>query len=95
MSESVGLDLLPEPDNITLKVLILLLNKSPIGKSGVYTELEKSNKTVQPRIDKMVDSGLISAKSIAKPFGMIKLSLTPKGRQVAEKLAEIEKILKG
>lgn len=84
---------LPEPDNLTLRILVFLLREGATSKSSVYFALERSNKTIQPRIDKLVEIGLVKETPIEKPYGKKMMELTPKGRQVAEKLGEIEKIL--
>ncbi|QLH74971.1 MAG: hypothetical protein HPY73_05650 [Methanomassiliicoccales archaeon] len=83
------------PDNISIQILYCLHQNGRMVKSVLYSRLEKSNKTIQPRVDEMVATGLISETIEERPPKRKWVELTEKGRKVAEKLEEIEGILGG
>ncbi|MFA5311957.1 MAG: hypothetical protein WC375_01405 [Methanomassiliicoccales archaeon] len=62
-------------------------------KSVLYARMEKSNKTIQPRVDEMVLTGLIKETIEDNPPRRKWVELTDKGQKIAEKLEEIEGIL--
>lgn len=83
------------PDNLSLRILLECLNNGPSVRSVLYARLGKGNQTVQAKLDAMIDSGLLVGRDESTPPKRKWVELTDKGRQVAEKLAEIEEILEG
>ncbi|KQM12274.1 hypothetical protein AOA80_03575 [Methanomassiliicoccales archaeon RumEn M1] len=62
-------------------------------KGVLASYVAKGTVSVQSRVDELVKLGLITEeREDTRPFRKF-VQLTPKGRQVAEKLAEIEGIL--
>lgn len=74
------------------KVLVLCLREGEIPKGIIYQKLQKNTTVLQSRIKELVDAGLLNEEERPDPFRKM-ISLTPTGRRVAEKLAEIEEIL--
>jgi DNA-binding HxlR family transcriptional regulator len=89
--EGSGLDIVE--DIHSMRVLLKLKDEGRMVRSVLYARLPSAPNTSQKRIDRMIDAGLIS--EVEEPFPPKRkwVELTDKGRQVAEKLAEIEKIL--
>lgn len=73
-------------------VLIVLL-KGPMIKGNLTAYLSSGSKAVADRVADLQELGLVTEEQESqRPFRKI-VQLTDKGRQVAEKLAEIEEIL--
>ena len=75
-------------------ILTLLKQNESIVKGILASKIAKSAGTVIDRIDELQTMGLvIETKEDKRPFRKF-VELTPKGREVAERLAEIEDLLK-
>ena len=76
------------------KVLVTCLRQGDIAKSVLYGILQKNNQVIQARIEKLVSARLLT-ETEQKVDGAWKkmISLTPKGRRVADHLQAIEEIL--
>jgi len=81
-------------DKYTLQVLLVMLEHGPAPKSIIYQLVSRNIPTVQRRVDSLIDIGLIHEDLMKVPPFTKTVSLTPLGRRVAEKVAEIEEILK-
>lgn len=81
-------------DKYTLQVLLALLEKGPAPKSIIYQIVSRNIPTVQRRVNALIELGLIHEDMMQTPPFTKTISLTEKGRRVAEKVAEIEEILK-
>jgi DNA-binding HxlR family transcriptional regulator len=75
------------------KVLVLCLREGDMPKGMIYQKIPKNKTVLQSRIKELVDAGLLNEEEKFDPFRKI-ISLTPKGRKVAEHLAAIEGILR-
>jgi len=78
-----------------LRILSVLIKKGPMFRSILYTTISKSTGAPRNRVDELIELGILEEKvSEVAPYSKT-VSLTPLGRRVAEKVAEIEEILKG
>ena len=78
-----------------LRILATLHKEGKMFRSILYNKVSKSTKAPQLRVDTLIQIGLIDeAVSELAPFSKT-VSLTEKGRKVAEKVAEIEEVLMG
>ena len=78
-----------------LRILTCVLAEGPIYKSVLYTKISKTISVPMKRVDYLVEINLLKETVSERPPRSKLIELTPKGRQVAEKLAVIEKILEG
>lgn len=80
---------------LAVKILLVLKDeKEPIIKGNLLPKVTKGTGTAMARIKELQEAGLIiEEQESQRPFRKF-VELTPKGRQVAEKLAEIEGILR-
>lgn len=75
------------------RLLRVCLREGPMPKSILYQIMQGTPNVMQARIRELVDAGMLSeVMEDHTPYRKI-ISLTPKGRRVAEKLAEIDNIL--
>jgi len=77
-----------------LRVLILMKDKGEINYYSIIKESDLYDRVLRLSLKKLKELGLIESRldhSTYPPRNMI--SLTDKGRKVAEKLEEIEKLL--
>ncbi len=74
-------------------ILLYLYEKGRVNKGILAQELSKRSGTVAKRIDELVSAGLILETIEEKRSRPHNVELTPTGKRVAEKLAEIEEIL--
>jgi DNA-binding HxlR family transcriptional regulator len=79
---------------LAVKILLVLLEETePIMKGNLLPKVTKGTGTAMARIKELQDAGLVTEEQESqRPFRKI-VQLTDKGRQVAEKLAEIEEIM--
>lgn len=76
------------------KVLVLCLQEGEIAKGIVYQKLQKNTTVLQSRIKQLVDAGLLSEELQKRDGTQARiLTLTPRGRRVAEHLKAIDGIL--
>lgn len=76
-----------------IKILIILLREGKMIKGVLASYVAKGTVSVQSRVEELIQLGLvIEEREQQRPFRKF-VELTPKGRAVAEKLAEIEEIL--
>ena len=78
-----------------INILVTLLEKDRMYYSELTKKMNVGNYgTINLRINELKSIGLIDEKIEDKFGGRRYIWLTPKGKKVAEKLVEIEKILK-
>jgi DNA-binding HxlR family transcriptional regulator len=82
-------------NRFSISVLLVLLDAGrPVIKGVLTSILSTGSRAVPDRIAELQDAGLVKEVSESeKPFRKF-VELTPRGREIAEKLAEIEGILK-
>lgn len=75
-----------------LKILIILAAEGPMSRSTLYGLVTSSNRTMMDRVNELLNLGLIEDVPIEeKPYRA--LQLTKKGREVAEYVTAIERVL--
>ncbi len=83
-----GIDVLESTHAI--RILLVLRDNGSMVKGDLARSIAKGTATVQSRVADLVDSGLVTeTREMAKPF-RIYVDLTPKGREVADLLREME-----
>ena len=80
-------------DGRSVRILLFLLEHGKSVRTSVYSHASNSTTSARQKLELMIGSGLIKESEEPLPPKRKWVELTPKGRQVAEKLAEIEKIL--
>lgn len=75
-----------------LKVLIALKREGPTARSLLYSMISSSNRTVFDRVEMLIEKGLVEDGPIDKPPYRA-LSLTQKGKEIADHAEKIEQIL--
>lgn len=81
-------------DKYVLQILLVMLERESAPKSIIYQSVSRNIPTVQKRVDDLIALGLIHEDRMQIPPFTKTVSLTEKGRKVAEKVAEIEEILR-
>lgn len=77
-----------------IKILIILRNEGKTVKGNLAGYVAKGTVSVQSRVTELSQLGLVvEEQENKKPFRKF-VELTPKGRKIAEKLAEIEELLR-
>ena len=79
-------------DTHIIKVLYALLKEGPTGKSVLYSMISTNNTAVKDRIDSLKQLGLVEEVPTDKPPYRA-LQLTKKGREMAEHIEAMERIL--
>ncbi len=75
-----------------LKILIILATEGPMSRSVLYGQVISSNRTMKDRVNELMALGLVEDVLIdERPYRA--LQLTERGREVAEHVAAIERIL--
>ena len=75
-----------------LKILIILAAEGPMSRSVLYGQVISSNRTMKDRVNELMALGLLEDVLIdERPYRA--LQLTERGREVAEHVAAIERIL--
>lgn len=75
-----------------LKILIILATEGPMSRSVLYGRVISSNRTMKDRVNELMALGLVEDVLIdERPYRA--LQLTERGREVAEHVAAIERIL--
>lgn len=75
-----------------LKILIILATEGPMSRSVLYGQVISSNRTMKDRVNELMALGLLEDVLIdERPYRA--LQLTARGREVAEHVAAIERIL--
>ncbi|MDH7509376.1 MAG: hypothetical protein QHH00_08330 [Methanomassiliicoccales archaeon] len=77
-----------------LRILVVLKRKGPLFRSILYNLISKSTGAPRIRVDELIEAGLLEEKISTVPPFTKTVSLTEKGKKVAEKVAEIEEILR-
>jgi DNA-binding HxlR family transcriptional regulator len=80
-------------DGYSVRILIYLLESGKSNRTSLYRLAANSANTAIRKLEVLINFGLVSEVEEPLPPKRKWVELTPKGRQVAEKLAEIEKIL--
>ena len=77
-----------------ISILLQLRNEEYLVKGDLARSLAKGSTTVQARISELVDAGLVTEeREPIKPFKIF-VSLTPRGKTVANMLFAVEEYLK-
>ena len=75
-----------------LKILIILATEGPMSRSVLYGRVISSNRTMMDRVNELMALGLVEDMLIdERPYRA--LQLTERGREVAEHVAAIERVL--
>lgn len=75
-----------------LKILIILAAEGPMSRSVLYGRVISSNRTMMDRVNELMALGLVEDVLIdERPYRA--LQLTERGREVAEHVAAIERVL--
>lgn len=75
-----------------LKILIILATEGPMSRSVLYGQVISSNRTMKDRVNELMALGLVEDVLIdERPYRA--LQLTERGREVAEHVAAIERVL--
>jgi DNA-binding HxlR family transcriptional regulator len=75
-----------------LKILIILATEGPMSRSVLYGQVISSNRTMMDRVNELMALGLVEDVLIdERPYRA--LQLTERGREVAEHVAAIERVL--
>ena len=77
----------------TIALLLLLLDEGPLIKTVIYQKFTTNTSSLQKRIDKLKDAGLVITSPDPSHHSAIRVELTTKGKVVANKLREIEIVL--
>lgn len=80
-------------DTYALRILVYLFKNGPTFKSVLYSSVSKTITAPKLRVETLVEMGLLSEVVSKHPPYTKTIDLTPKGRKIAEKLVEIEKML--
>jgi DNA-binding MarR family transcriptional regulator len=75
-----------------MELLILLLNNDKLKLSEIVRKLGRSQATIYRAIENLKELELVSDETTGYPVKRF-MSLTEKGRRVAEKLVEVEGVL--
>lgn len=76
-----------------MRILALLLKEGPTFRSILYQRVSRSTNSPKARVDELLEAGLLTEEVSQFPPLSKRIGLTEKGRRVAEKIAEIERIL--
>lgn len=95
MSFKEGSSLQVIDDYHSMRILLYLNEHGQSVRTVVYAQASNSWSTAKPRIDRMIESGLIDEIEEEHPPKRKWVSLTEKGRNVAKHLLELEIILEG
>jgi DNA-binding HxlR family transcriptional regulator len=79
-------------DTHVVKVLYALLIEGPTAKSVLYSMISTNNSAVLDRLKALTELGLVEEVAIDKPPYRAQ-QLTKKGREVAEHIEAIERVL--
>ena len=77
----------------TLRILAVLYKDGPVFRSILYNKVSKSTVAPKARVDELLEAGLLTEEVSQFPPLSKRIGLTPKGRKIAELVAEMEKIL--
>ncbi|MBR6037574.1 MAG: winged helix-turn-helix transcriptional regulator [Candidatus Methanomethylophilaceae archaeon] len=87
-----GIDVLETTHAI--RILLVLRDNGSMVKGDLARAIAKGTATVQSRVADLVDSGLVTeTRETTKPF-RIYVELTPKGREIADLLCELESLFR-
>ena len=79
-----------------MRIIIILKEKGEVNFQSFIDEYEMSSTTLYRTLDKLKSMGIISTRIDTKSYpNKTMIFLTEKGHSVAQKLKEIEEILKG
>lgn len=77
-----------------MRIIAVLKRKGPMFRSILYNTISKSTGAPRSRVDDLIRIGILEEKlSETAPFSKT-VSLTEKGHRIAEKVVEIEEILR-
>jgi DNA-binding MarR family transcriptional regulator len=85
-------DLLEHPYSI--QVLLNLKDHFPMKLMDLQKEIKANRSTLERRIDELEGAGMVKIEIIRNMKRRVRISLTPFGRDVAIRLAEIERLSK-
>lgn len=77
-----------------MRILALLLKEGPTFRSILYQRVSRSTNSPKARVDELLEAGLLTEDVSQFPPLSKRIGLTEKGRRVAERIAEIEMILR-
>lgn len=77
-----------------IQVLLFLRNKFPMALLDLQEAIKVNRSALERRIEELSFAGLIKVEVIRKMQRRVIVSLTPLGRDVANRLAEIERLNK-
>jgi len=80
-------------NEFSFEVLISLLKNGEQNKQVLYAGISPSTTTLGRRVNELEELGLVKVDKQPLKYNVHFVSLTDKGREVAEKILEIEKIL--
>ena len=83
-------DLLEHPYSI--QVLLNLRDHFPMQLMDLQKEINVNRSTLERRIDELSDAGIIKIEVLKNMKRRVTVSLTPFGRDIANRLAEIERL---
>lgn len=90
-----GPDLTVLENTHAITIMLILAREGSMYKGMLYQKISKNTASVQRRIDSLVKAGLVTETETKEhPFPRI-IDLTPLGREVAERLDEIEELMQG
>lgn len=90
----IGPDLTVLENTHAITILLILEREGPMQKGILYQKISKNTASVQRRIDSLVKAGLVTETETKEhPFPRI-IDLTPLGREVAGKLAEVQELMR-
>lgn len=78
---------------MAMRILLVLLREGDMFRSILYNRVAKGVNTARFRVDELLEAGLLTEEVSQFPPLSKRIGLTEKGRRVAEKIAEIERIL--
>jgi predicted transcriptional regulator len=91
-NQELGLEILAQAGAVS--ILFLIHKRKEITTIALRDELSGGFDRLKAVASSLEDAGLIEIKTIEKPHRVRKYCLTEKGKRVAEKLAEVEEIIR-
>lgn len=77
-----------------VKILVKVLKEEPIAKGILYGMLKENTEVMKKRVAEQINMDILKEEIVKKDGTQVRiLTLTPKGRRVAEKLRDIEEIM--
>lgn len=76
-----------------MRILLVLFKDGEMFRSILYNKVAKGTNTARLRVDALIEAGLLTEQISQFPPLSKRIGLTPKGRKIAELVAEMEKVL--